>query len=95
MKRITKGSNNPLPAPWEQCSAPPSGYSIACTSATPAFEKASPASVAANAIPSRASRFSGSETAVRRCRPISRIACSACASASGPAPSYAHGSPSA
>ena len=29
LKRITYGSNSPLPAPWETWTAPPTGYSIA------------------------------------------------------------------
>ena len=29
LNRITNGSNNPLPAPCEQCVAPPTGYSRA------------------------------------------------------------------
>ena len=77
LKRMTCGSSRPLPSPCEQFVAPPTGYSSAWTSATPTLENASPASVAASAMPSRASRSSPCRTARRRCCRTSRIAFSA------------------
>ena len=77
LKRMTCGKSSPLPAPCEQWTAPPTGYSSAWTTATPTLENDSPASVAASAIPSRASRSAPWATARRRWVPISAIAFSA------------------
>ena len=82
-KAVTAGNSIALERPCATSKSAPMGRLMPCTSATLEFEKAIPASVAADIIAARASRSSPSRKTRRRFALIVRIAESAKASETG------------